>query len=316
MNIKTALGTICIGALAGSLVACPGPEPAAFDCETQDEAFMASYADDGVLLPEIPDKTTFPMALVLSEVGINNLLTGINGVKTALGDGVLEKYGVDPTEVVKEIFGALGHKDGGRFFKFDGDQDPRVAALEAEKQQLQAALDAKYPPELLAAQVDEIRSRIGKTDADKVAKMVEAIYSSMQAGEVIASAPQVAPVADEIMKAGGYQTPTPIGVDPNFPQPSPMQQVGMQAAAAGPVDIPESGNTSPMFPATTGSPSAGANEGIESEAYANGGVVGKNNSQRNRKPGVVGPHNALLFDPPQDPRSEIQHELGELKDDE
>ena len=46
------------------------------------------------------------------------------------------------------------------------------------------------------------------------------------------------------------------------------------------------------------------------------GVVGKNNSQRNRKPGVVGPHNALLFDPPQDPRSEIQHELGELKDDE
>ena len=137
------------------------------------------------------------------------------------------------------------------------------------KQQLQAALDAKYPPEL--AQVDEIRSRIGKTDADKVAKMVEAIYSSMQAGEVIASAPQVAPVADEIMKAGGYQTPTPIGVDPNFPQPSPMQQVGMQAAAAGPVDIPESGNTSPMFTATTGSPSAGANEGIESEAYANGG---------------------------------------------
>lgn len=84
MNIKTPLGptwiTCCIGALAGSLVAaCPGPEPEAFDCEAQDEAFRASYADDGVLLPEIPDKPSFPMALVLSEVGINTLLTGVVG---------------------------------------------------------------------------------------------------------------------------------------------------------------------------------------------------------------------------------------------
>ena len=107
-------------------------------------------------------------------------------------------------------------------------------------------------------------SRLGKPS--EYAKMVEAIYSSMQAGEVIASAPQVAPVADEIMKAGGYQVPTPAGVDPNFPQPaSPMQSVGMQAAAAGPVDIPESGNTSPMFPANPGSPAAGDDQGIESD---------------------------------------------------
>ncbi len=79
MNIKTHLGTICIGALAGSLTACPGPEPEAFDCEAQEEAFQASYADDGVLLPEIPDSASFPMALVLSEQGINNLLTGVVG---------------------------------------------------------------------------------------------------------------------------------------------------------------------------------------------------------------------------------------------
>jgi hypothetical protein len=102
MNIKTALGTICIGALAGSLVACPGPEPAAFDCETQDEAFMASYADDGVLLPEIPDKTTFPMALVLSEVGINNLLTGVVGGNVPFASDIdlgLVKIGFEPLEV-------------------------------------------------------------------------------------------------------------------------------------------------------------------------------------------------------------------------
>jgi hypothetical protein len=199
---------------------------------------------------------------------------------------------------VKEIFGALGHKDGGRFFKFEGEQDPRIMALEKEKEQLQAALDAKYPPGLVEAQIKEINARTGKTDADKVAKMVEAIYSSMQAGEVIASAPQVAPVADEIMKAGGYQTPTPAGVDPNFPQPSPMQSVGMQAAAAGPVDIPESGNTSPMFPANPGQADNGMNQGIEAEAYADGGLVEKNNSESNAKPGVTGNHNAPFYDPP------------------
>lgn len=228
---------------------------------------------DELLLQELTLTINVGMNATSPTQKINNLLTGINGVKAALGDGVLEKYGVDPTEVVKEIFGALGHKDGGRFFKFEGEQDPRIIALEKEKEQLQAALDAKYPPELMAAQIKEIEARIGKTDADKVAKMVEAIYSSMQAGEVIASAPQVAPVADEIMKAGGYQAPNPVGVDPNFPQPEPMQQVGMQAAAAGPVDIPESGNTSPMFPARAGQADDGMNAGIETEAYANGGVI-------------------------------------------
>jgi hypothetical protein len=102
MNNKTHLGTICIGALAGGLVACPGPEPEAFDCEAQDEAFRASYADDGVLLPEIPDKASFPMALVLSEVGINNLLTGVVGGNVPFASDLdlgLVKIGFEPLEV-------------------------------------------------------------------------------------------------------------------------------------------------------------------------------------------------------------------------
>lgn len=186
---------------------------------------------------------------------INNLLTGVNGVKTALADGTLEQYGVDATEIVKEIFGALGHKNGGRFFKFDGEQDPKTAALQKQIATLQQQLAAKHPPELIAAQVKEIEARVGKADADKVAKMVEAIYSAMQAGEVIAQVPQVAPVADKLMQAAGYQAPTPAGVDPNFP-------VADVAAQTAPFDIPESGNTSPMFPAR---PGGGAQEGIESD---------------------------------------------------
>lgn len=165
---------------------------------------------------------------------INNLLTGINGVKTALADGVLERYNVAPDEIIKEVFGALGHKDGGRFFKLGEGEDPKDAQIK----QLQQALAAKHPPELVAAQVRYL-------DAQTVEKGTTSIYSAMQAAEVIAGVPQVAPVADKIMQAAGYQTPNPAGQDPNFP----IAEVGQTAAVAGPMDIPESGNTSPNFPA-------------------------------------------------------------------
>lgn len=207
---------------------------------------------DDLLMRELTLRINVGMNATSPTQKINNLLTGINGVKTALADGVLEQYGVEATEVIKEIFGALGHKDGGRFFRFDGPDDPRVAALQRQVEQLQQQLAAKHPPELIAAQVKEIEARVGKADADKVAKMVEAIYSAMQAGEVIAQVPQVAPVADKLMQAAGYQNPSPAGVDPNFP----MAEVASQTA---PFDIPESGNTSPMFPAR------GAKAGIESD---------------------------------------------------
>lgn len=214
---------------------------------------------DDLLTKELTLTVSVGMNATSPTQKINNLLTGINGVKTALADGVLDRYNVDSNEIIKEVFGALGHKDGGRFFKLDGEQDPKVAALQQQVEQLQQQLAAKHPPELVAAQVREIESRTGKLDAEKLAKMVEAIYSSMQAAEVIAGVPQVAPVADKIMQAGGYQTPDPAGVDPNFP----MAEVGAAAEASGPIDVPESGNTSPMFPAR---PGTGAKDGIEADA--------------------------------------------------
>ena len=190
---------------------------------------------------------------------INNLLTGVNGIKTALADGVLQQYGVDPTEVIKEVFGALGHKDGGRFFKLGEEGDPQVAAMQQQLQSMQQQLEAKHPQKLVDAQVREIEARIEYLKAQTVEKGTTSIFSAMQAGEVLASVPQVAPIADKIMQAAGYQTPIPAGVDPNFP----VSEAAVPAAAAGPMDLPESGNTSPQFPARPGSPSAGMNQGIE-----------------------------------------------------
>jgi len=221
------------------------------------QRFGIDRVTDELLAGELTLVVNVGMTATSPTQKINNLLTGINGVKNALADGVLEKYGVDAVEVIKDIFGALGHKDGGRFFKFDGPADPQIETLKQQVAGLQQQLAARHPPELVAAQVKEIEARVGKADADKVAKMVEAIYSAMQAGEVIAAVPQVAGVADKLMQAAGYQTPTPVGIDPDFP----IADVGQTAAEAGPLDIPESGNTSPNFPARPGSP----RQGIETE---------------------------------------------------
>jgi hypothetical protein len=51
----------------------------------------------------------------------------------------------------------------------------------------------------------------------------------MQAGQVLASNPAIAPVGDAIMQGAGYQSPNPPGVDPNFPAPAlPDPAIDMQ----------------------------------------------------------------------------------------
>lgn len=201
---------------------------------------------------------------------INNLLTGVRGVKEALEDGILEQYGVETTEIIKEVFGALGHKNGGRFFKAEDDQDPRIATLQQQIATLQQQVDAKHPPELIAAQIREIDARIRKTEAEKVQTGVEASYAAVQTAEVIASVPAVAPVADEVMRVAGYVPPTPTGVDPNFPQAqAPVTGPAAVAHMTGAVDqvMPgqPGGNTDPMGPANAPSPNVGATGGIETQ---------------------------------------------------
>lgn len=79
----------------------------------------------------------------------------------------------------------------------------------------------------------------------------------MQAGAQVAQMPQIAPVADEVMKGAGYQRPNPIGDDPNFPTAeqtaardvrSPyLEGEGAQIGSEGLAEVKQ--NTSPMNPA-------------------------------------------------------------------
>lgn len=64
---------------------------------------------------------------------------------------------------------------------------------------------------------------------------MDALYSAMQAGQVVASVPGVTPIADEMLASSGW-------VDKNGP-PLAHPYVG---PALAPPDVDE--NTSPMFP--------------------------------------------------------------------
>ena len=247
----------------------------------QSEMFQRMGLDavtDELLMQELTLSVSVGMGATSPTQKVNTLLTGVNGVKTALADGVLEKYGIDPSEVIKEVFGALGHKDGGKFFRSIGtEKDPRIASLEQQIQDLQQQLGAKHPPELLAAQVKLLEAQAKQTDANKVKVGVESAYAAMQAAEVIATVPAVAPVADKVMQNAGYTAPNPVGIDPNYPTPQAMSEAGMTALDTG-ADmqvaqqeadegvIPDQNNTSPMFPDRTG-----ALTGIETQAFDGAG---------------------------------------------
>lgn len=104
-------------------------------------------------------------------------------------------------------------------------------------------LDLKYSPE-------RMRAELGKLVSEQVLNGIQAAFAAMQAGQVVASMPTVAPVADVIMKNAGWQQPNPAGADPGYDQ-IPI------AAAAPPAQIQQ--NTSPTFPARAGT----GMEGIE-----------------------------------------------------
>lgn len=87
------------------------------------------------------------------------------------------------------------------------------------------------------------QSDIKLSEAKAVQTGVASAYSAMQAGAQVAQIPQIAPVADEIMKSAGYQAPNPIGDDPNYPT------AAMPVAPVGSEQLPQvQQNTSPAMP--------------------------------------------------------------------
>jgi hypothetical protein len=159
----------------------------------------------------------------------------------------------------------------------------RDASQQMTPEQIQERVDQAVKEALAAAGADakarelDIKERkadaeIGVLEAKKVLTGVQSEFSAMQGGAQVASNPQIAPIADELMKAAGYQAPNPGGDDPNFPtpgdfpiQPAPAPDAGPAGEGLGFPPVRE--NSSPGFPPV---PSDGASpmEGIETQTTA------------------------------------------------
>jgi hypothetical protein len=118
-----------------------------------------------------------------------------------------QQLGMNIKEIAKEIFGSCGYHDGKRFFN---DQvDPQVQTLQQQVQQLQQELAQKRNPVLDAANADLIKAQAFKVRSD-------ATFANIQAAQVIAQMPAIAPVADKISETNGFNDMN--GDDPSYEQ--------------------------------------------------------------------------------------------------
>ena len=103
----------------------------------------------------------------------------------------------------------------------------------------------------LQAKARLIESQAKNMDARTTETNVKAQYSAIQTGQVIATVPQTAALADQLLKSAGY-------VDNDAAPIVPEVQTGLPAEV-----MPT--NTSPMLPAVPASPQVGVNDGIETQ---------------------------------------------------
>ncbi|MGC3944607.1 MAG: hypothetical protein QM762_08820 [Chryseolinea sp.] len=164
---------------------------------------------------------------------------------TNLLDLVVDEFDIsNREEIVNRIRAFNGQKDPSR--KPTPEEQAAMAkqqAINDQKQQIQLGT--------MQATLDKLQAEVKAMDSQRLLRTVEALYSALQAGQIVAQVPGVAPVADTIAKGAGFQDQA--GDNPQIPGP-PAGAV----PAAGPAQ------TAPNL----AMPSAGAGElqGIETPA--------------------------------------------------
>ena len=120
-------------------------------------------------------------------------------------------------------------------------------------------LALKYP-----AGSSEAKDALIRAQAVEVG--VKAAFAAIQTAGAIVQTPQISPVADEVMRLAGYQTPNPVGVDPNYPMPGQSMPAVDPALAGDFIDgvPPVQQNTSPELPPVPQQPGSPM-QGIETQ---------------------------------------------------
>lgn len=242
--------------------------------ESDPKILRAAAQAAGIPPEEVSEAMLVQQTLLSINVGIgainpqmqlHRFVTAMKLLSEMLGQDFLKRQlSEGEREIVKEVFGKSGYRDGSRFLPAqETEENPEIAQLRQTVEELQQRLAMKTPPELLEAQVDrerataeEKRASAAHKDADAalkqvlaIAKRVEALYSAMNTAQTAVQVPGVMPVADEIAASAGFEDQNAGTI---FPEGA-TQEIPEGAR------IPE--NTSPLLPAN---PERGMMSGMES----------------------------------------------------
>lgn len=146
-------------------------------------------------------------------------------VVTAIIDLVFEWSDLPNKQlIVQRIRQATGATDPDK-----GDSPEQQAIKQRQQQVAQAEFEAQMAG--LQASIKEAQAKGEKLDAEAIAKRLEGLYMAAQAAQVLASVPQIAPVADELLASVGFQDRAG-GAGPALDVPMPAAPGGAPAAAA------------------------------------------------------------------------------------
>lgn len=139
----------------------------------------------------------------------------------------------------------------------------QLGTLQAQLEKLQAEAKAA------SAKADAAAADVHRIVADAVQKGVTAAYEALQAAQIVATVPNVTPVADAILAGAGYQDQN--GQNPDIPAPSgTLPSMTPQSAHGDYVGAPAAGATPPPAPAPGEQlqQADGAQQGIETPTPA------------------------------------------------
>lgn len=207
----------------------------------ENDALVLQLAGKSIGLADIPEELLQMDVLVTVNVGIGatnpqaQLDKFVRGMQALSNLGLPMIQKLKEEEVIKELFGKLGYRDGMRFFDLNPEADP----VAQEMQQLE---------------IGKLKAEIEKLRSETMTKNVEGLFSATQTAQMVATIPAVVPIADGIALSAGFkdQNEAPLIPQASGPIPEAMQQVETSPGVAD--------NTHPNFPAN---PATGMMDGIE-----------------------------------------------------
>ena len=92
----------------------------------------------------------------------------------------------------------------------DPDREPTPEEMEQQQKQQQLAEEhQQLTLDQLRAELEATLAKAEKMRSDSINKRLDALYSSIQSGQIVAAVPAIAPIADDIARSAGFQDQTP-----------------------------------------------------------------------------------------------------------